>query len=65
MRKELLDILVCPMCKQPLTLAVESEDQDEVVSGTLTCSGCGETYPIVDRIPNLLPPELREPASSA
>jgi uncharacterized protein YbaR (Trm112 family) len=30
-----------------------------VVSGYLTCNQCSERYPIEDRIPNLLPPEMR------
>lgn len=59
MRKDLLDILVCPICKSPLELAVEEEDQGEVIRGSLTCQQCSERYPIEDRIPNLLPPELR------
>jgi uncharacterized protein YbaR (Trm112 family) len=60
MRKDLVDILACPVDKSPLTLHVEQEAGDEVVQGALTCTSCGETYPIEDRIPNLLPPELRE-----
>ena len=31
----------------------------EILSGALTCPSCGAHYPIVDGIPNLLPPELR------
>jgi uncharacterized protein YbaR (Trm112 family) len=55
----MLDILVCPMCKGTLQLAVEEEEGDEVVRGSLTCSQCSEVYPIEDSIPNLLPPDLR------
>jgi uncharacterized protein YbaR (Trm112 family) len=54
-----MDILACPMCKGDLTLEVDAEDGDEIVAGRLICPGCQETYPIEDRIPNLLPPELR------
>ena len=60
MRKDLVDILACPLCKSPLDLTVEEENGQEVVSGNLTCTKCGERYPIEDRIPNLLPPELRQ-----
>ena len=60
MRKDLVDILACPLCKSPLDLTVEEENGQEVVSGNLTCAKCNERYPIEDRIPNLLPPELRK-----
>jgi uncharacterized protein YbaR (Trm112 family) len=60
MRKSLLDILVCPVDKSPLTLTIEEETGDEVVQGALTCQKCGEAYPIEDRIPNLLPPSMRD-----
>lgn len=60
MRKDLIDILACPMDKAPLTLEVAEEIGDEVIQGALTCTGCGERYPIEDRIPNLLPPEMRK-----
>lgn len=57
MKKTLMDILCCPVCKGPLTLHVESQTQDEIVSGTLTCSRCRVVYPISDGIPDLLPRE--------
>ena len=57
MKKELMDILVCPVCKGSLELMVDTEDDGEIVSGTLTCSVCSHTYYIKDRIPDLLPPE--------
>ncbi len=59
MRKDMMDILACPVCKGPLTLTVTKEDGDEVVEGSLHCARCDETYPIQDSIPNLLPPDLR------
>ena len=62
MRKDLLDILACPLCKAPLTLTIEEEQGEEVVRGQLTCTKCGERYPIQDSIPNLLPPEMRQAA---
>lgn len=60
MRKDLVEILACPMCKSPLDLKIDEEKGDEVISGHLDCAKCGEQYPIEDRIPNLLPPELRK-----
>ena len=62
MKKELLDILACPLCKSPLTLTVDEENEVEVVTGTLHCESCKEEYPIEDAIPNLLPPNLRNQA---
>jgi len=60
MKKDLMDILACPMCKGPLELTVEEEDEKEVVTGSLYCAKCEERYPISDTIPNLLPPDLRD-----
>ena len=59
MRKDMMEILACPVCKGPLTLSISKDDGDEVVEGSLFCAACNETYPIVDTIPNLLPPDLR------
>jgi uncharacterized protein YbaR (Trm112 family) len=59
MRKDMMEILACPVCKGPLTLSVSQEDGDEVIEGSLHCAQCDETYPIQDTIPNLLPPDLR------
>ncbi len=59
MRRELMDILVCPVCKGELELTVEEENEVEIVRGSLYCPRCDERYPIEDTIPNLLPPDLR------
>ena len=58
MKKDLMEILACPVCKGELVLKVEVEEGDEVVRGTLVCKKCGASYPIIDTIPHLLPPEL-------
>lgn len=61
MKKELMDILACPMCKGDLELRVEEEDEKgEIVNGSLYCGKCDQRYPIEEGIPNLLPPELRQ-----
>ena len=57
MKKELMDILVCPVCKGKLDLTVEKEEQAEIVAGSLYCGKCNVRYPIAEGIPNLLPPE--------
>jgi len=58
MKKELMDILACPVCKQPLELTINEEKDGEVITGSLLCRKCNHTYPITDSIPNLLPPDL-------
>ena len=57
MKRELMDILVCPVCKGGLELNVEAEDGGEVITGSLHCPKCDVSYPIVDSVPNLLPPD--------
>ncbi len=57
MKKELMDIVACPVCKGELELSVDEENEEEVVTGTLYCARCDVRYPIVDTIPNLLPPD--------
>ena len=44
--QDLLDILVCPACKKPLTLKPNGE--------ALKCAACTRAYPIKDDIPVLL-----------
>ncbi len=61
MRPDLMDLLACPLCKGELVLTVAEEEEGEVLSGALGCGSCDEAYPIEDGIPNLLPPELRQP----
>lgn len=59
MKRDLMAILACSICKGELELKIVSEDGDEVITGSLVCHSCDETYPIDDSIPNLLPPEMR------
>jgi len=56
MKHELLDILVCPVCKGELELTV-TQEKAEIISGSLHCPRCQLDYPIIESIPNLLPPE--------
>ena len=57
MKRELAEILACPVCRGKLELKVEVEEGGEIVTGSLHCGRCNVNYPIVDSIPNLLPPE--------
>ena len=58
MKRELMEILACPLCKGDLQLTVEEEKDKEIITGNLYCPKCNQSYPITDAIPNLLPPEL-------
>lgn len=58
MRKELIEILACPLCKGTLVLRVDEEKGEEVLRGSLLCGSCPEEYPILDAIPNFLPPGM-------
>jgi LSD1 subclass zinc finger protein len=44
--QDLLEILVCPVCKKPLALKTDPE--------SLRCGECHRVYPIRDDIPILL-----------
>jgi uncharacterized protein YbaR (Trm112 family) len=58
MKRKLMDILACPVCKyHPLGLTVKKEDDKEVLEGSIRCPKCNIDYPIQDGIPNMLPPE--------
>jgi len=60
MKKELMKILACPVCKGPLQLNVDKQEGEEIITGSLYCPECQYSYPIVDTIPNLLPPSEQE-----
>ena len=60
MKKELVEILVCPVCKKSLQLNIAEERGGEVITGSLYCQNCDHSYPITDAIPNLLPPSQKE-----
>ncbi len=47
--KDLLAILVCPVCKKPVRLLADN-------SG-LKCAACKRVYPVRDDIPVMLPDE--------
>ena len=57
MRRDLMEILCCPVCKGDLVLKVDEEAADEIVRGALKCANCGVDYSIEDTIPNLIPPK--------
>ena len=60
MKREMIDILACPVCKGVLELKVDQADEKEIVTGSLYCQRCDVRYSIVDTIPNLLPPDQHD-----
>lgn len=67
MKKRLMDFLACPMCKShPLGLQI-FEEKEEIAEGLLTCPNpqCGMWFPIIEEIPHMLPPDLREEKEDA
>lgn len=60
MKRDLLDILCCPLCHGDLALEETRIEKDEIVEGTFTCTKCSTAYPIEDGIPDLLPPDERD-----
>jgi len=60
MRRELMAVLACPVCKADLQLEVTTEEEGEIISGKLTCVSCARSYPIEDAIPNFLVPEAED-----
>lgn len=59
MKRKLMEVLICPVCKGDLELTVTKEEKSEIIEGSLRCTRCNETYPIEDAIPNMLPPAMR------
>jgi uncharacterized protein len=53
----LLEILVCPDCKGPLTV--------DSANDALVCDDCGLVYPVRDGIPIMLVSEARRPDAKA
>uniref|UniRef100_A0A7J3V0V5 Trm112 family protein n=1 Tax=Candidatus Methanosuratincola petrocarbonis (ex Vanwonterghem et al. 2016) TaxID=1867261 RepID=A0A7J3V0V5_9CREN len=61
MKRRLLDILACPMCRHhPLDLRVLKEEGEEIEEGALICGSCKRWYPIIETIPHMLPDEMRK-----
>jgi len=52
----LLSLLVCPLCKGPLTLA--RDDQNQAIE--LVCNADRMAYPVRDGIPVMLESEARQ-----
>jgi len=55
LKRDLVNILCCPVCKGDLSLSVARQDADEILAGTLHCGKCKKGYAVDEGIPNLLP----------
>jgi uncharacterized protein YbaR (Trm112 family) len=61
---ELLDLLACPQCKQPLVYFPRGEKDDDPGADFLFCPASRLRYRIEDEVPVLLPEEAT-PLSAA
>jgi uncharacterized protein len=60
MKRTLIEILACPVCKGDLQLDIKEEKEGDILTGSLFCTKCNHAYPICDSIPNLLPPDYKD-----
>ncbi|NOY81867.1 MAG: methyltransferase domain-containing protein [Kiritimatiellaeota bacterium] len=54
MRSELLAYLACPDCESALTCKTDKAESDEIISGVLRCTECGQEFPVVRGIPRFV-----------
>lgn len=54
MKRKAISAIRCPVCGGQFELKAELEEGDQVVTGQLICGRCGDAFPIVKKIPNLL-----------
>ena len=55
MKRSLLGILCCPVCKGDLEPRATEEEAGEILEGSLFCTRCLVDYPVADGIPDLIP----------
>jgi uncharacterized protein YbaR (Trm112 family) len=61
MKTDLMNILACPICKNPdLELIIFEQKDQEVLNGLIFCNKCSRYYPIRNTIPIMLPDDLRK-----
>jgi len=54
MKRSALRFLVCPTCKDALSLQADREDGPEVIEGRLLSPGCGRAYAVVRGVPRFV-----------
>ena len=57
MKRDFVRILRCSACSSEVRLEGERESQGEIEQGTLACTRCAATFPIVRFVPRFAPPE--------
>lgn len=57
MREAHLQFLRCPPCRSSLELVDATGPNGRVEQGTLRCTGCGASYPIIGFVPRFVPAE--------
>ncbi len=57
MKESLLNVLVCPDCRERPSLDARKKEGEEVIEGFLV-SACGRKFPIIGGVPRMLPPHL-------
>jgi len=60
MKKSALDYIVCPTTLDGLNLEIFEADGEEVMEGLLVTSDGAHAYPVINGVPRMLLPELRE-----
>ena len=58
MRETLCNHLCCPECGSDLDLEPDEIDDDEILSGSLSCPSCEQRWPIVRGVPRFVPDDL-------
>ena len=53
MKKDLLEILCCPLCKKDLVLQTELTNNGNISEGSMVCNSCGNRYLVHAGIPRL------------
>lgn len=54
MKREFLDLLACPNCRQELELKEYLIEKDEILEGRLICGHCTRGFPVMGGIPRIV-----------
>ena len=58
MKKNLMEILVCPICKGEMKLETKDKNREDIFQGELVCKTCSKSYSISEGIPRLVDDKL-------